>query len=188
MKAKVNKVSIQILKGDILSLSVGGIVYPTDTNLHLSPELLARAGVAVQRTCAVIGWCDVGQAVMTDAGDLPVEKLIHAVGPRWGEGSERGKLDSVTYECLRLAEQARLKSVAMPAISVGTLGYPVENCATTMLTRILDFALDDPKFLRSIIICVQDNEVYTAFINEFRSQLDELVNADDGEITILSQS
>ncbi len=187
MKAKVNKVSIQILQGDLLSLPVSGIIAQTDTNLHLSAELLARAGASVQRACAAIGWCDVGQAVITDAGNLPFEKIIHAVGPRWGEGSERGKLDSVTFECLRLAEQARLKSVALPAISVGTLGYPVENCATTMLTRILDFALDEPKFLRSIVVCVQDPAVYTAFVNEFRNQIEELVNTDDGEITILGQ-
>lgn len=184
MKARVNKVTIQIVQDDILSLNVGGIVNPTDTNLHLSPTLLARAGASVQQSCGLIGWCETGYAVVTDAGDLPVEKLIHVVGPRWGEGSERGKLASATLECLRLAEQHRLKSVALPAISVGVLGYPAENCAKTMLTHILDFTFDDPKYLRSIIVCLDDSLVYQIFKAEFEAQIQELKAAGDGEVKV----
>lgn len=184
MKARVNKVTIQIVQDDILSLTAGGIVNPTDTNLHVSSTLSARAGPSVQRECAAIGWCETGYAVVTDAGSLPFEKIIHAVGPRWGEGSERGKLASVTLECLRLAEQNRLKSVAFPAISVGILGYPAENCAKTMLSQIIDFTFEDLKYLRTVIICLDDPVVYQIFKNEFAEQLKELKEAGDGEVKV----
>jgi len=72
MKARVNKVTIQLVQDDILSLDVGGLVNQTDTNLHLSPTLAAKAGPEVQQICAAIGWCETGYAVVTDAGDLPV--------------------------------------------------------------------------------------------------------------------
>lgn len=184
MKAKVNKITVQIVQDDILSLNVGGLVNPTDTNLRLSPALVVKTGAAIQQICATIGWCETGYAVVTDAGDLPVEKLIHVVGPRWGEGSERGKLASATLECLRLAEQHRLKSVAMPAISVGVLGYPAENCAKTMLTHILDFTFEDPKYLRTIIVCLDDPLVYQIFKAEFDAQIQELKAAGDGEVKV----
>jgi O-acetyl-ADP-ribose deacetylase (regulator of RNase III) len=184
MKAKVNKVTIQIVQDELLSLNVGGIINPTDTNLHVSPTLAAKAGPSVLRECAAIGWCETGYAMVTEAGNLPVEKIIHAVGPRWGEGSERGKLVSVTLECLRLAEQNRLKSIALPAISVGVLGYPAENCAKTMLSQIIDFTFEDLKYLKTIIVCLDDSVVYQIFKDEFATQLEELKEAGDGEVKV----
>jgi Predicted phosphatase homologous to the C-terminal domain of histone macroH2A1 len=86
--------------------------------------------------------------------------------------------------CLRLAEQNRLKSVAFPAISVGILGYPAENCAKTMLSQIIDFTFEDLKYLRTIIICLDDPVVYQIFKNEFAEQLKELKEAGDGEVKV----
>jgi len=88
MKAKINKVTIQITQGDIFTLPVASVVVEADTDLTLSPSVLSRTGLGLQREIAEIGYCEVGSAVMTSAGNLPVEKLIHVVGPRWGEGSE----------------------------------------------------------------------------------------------------
>ncbi|MEO8397269.1 MAG: macro domain-containing protein, partial [Chloroflexota bacterium] len=113
-------------------------------------------------------------AKMTSAGNLKAEKIIHAVGPRWGEGSERGKLGNVTWECLHLAESNDLKSIAIPAISAGALGYPLENCATTMLSQIIDFTFEDLKHLRTIILCLPDELAFDAFKREFDQQLEEL--------------
>lgn len=117
MKAQVNKVTIQVIRDDLFSLPVAGIVVPTDVNLTVSATLSAQAGPTVLRECIQIGWCEVASAIVTTAGKLAADKIIHAVGPRWGEGSERGKLANVTLACLRLAEQNRLKSIAVPPIS-----------------------------------------------------------------------
>lgn len=184
MKAKVNKVTIQIVRDDILALSVNGIVTSTDPNLSLSPDLSVKAGIDVQRECREIGWCDVGSAVITDAGNLLVEKLIHAVGPRWGEGSERAKLANVTLHCLRLAEENQLKSIALPPISTGALGYPLEHCAKIMLTQIIDFTFEDLKYLRTVILCVVDIVAFEAFQREFERQLGDLKESGEGKVKI----
>jgi len=185
MRAKVNKVTIQIVQDDILSLSVAGLVNSSDPNLYINPVLAAKAGPILQQTCNAIGWCEVGSAVITDAGEMPVEKIIHAVGPRWGEGSERGKLANVTLQCLRLAEQHRLKSIAIPAISTGIFGYPVENCAKTMIAQIIDFTFDTPRFLRTVIICLDNPHAYQIFRAEFTEQLEDLKEAGEGEVTVV---
>lgn len=182
MKAKVNKVTIQVVQGDILSLPVAAIVNDTDTDLEMSPRLLGKVGAAIQRELALIGYCEVGSAVITSAGDLGFEKIIHTVGPRWGEGSERGKLSNAVFECLRLAETHKLKSIAFPAISVGANGYPLENCAKTMLTQIIDYTFEDLKYLRTIIICLNDELALEAFKREFQHQLEELKQ--DGEAKV----
>jgi O-acetyl-ADP-ribose deacetylase len=185
MKAKVNKVTIQVIQDDILTLTVAGLVHPTDTNLHVNSALTEKAGPTLQQTCNDIGWCDVGSAVITDAGEMTVEKIIHAVGPRWGEGSERGKLANVTLQCLRLAEEYKLKSIAIPSISTGILGYPVENCAKTMLAQIIDFTFDTPRFLRTIIICLDTPVAYQIFKNEFLEQIENLKETGEGEVTVV---
>jgi O-acetyl-ADP-ribose deacetylase (regulator of RNase III) len=183
MKAKVNKVTIQLVQDDILSLAVQAVVTVTDTNLTVNPVLAAKAGPSVQEACDLLHWCDVGSAVMTEPGKLAIQKLIHAVGPRWGEGSERGKLANVTIQSLRLAEQSHLKSIAIPAISTGILGYPVENCAKTMLTQILDFTFE-ARFLKMIFICLDSPAAYSIFKAELTLQLDELKEAGEGEVSV----
>jgi O-acetyl-ADP-ribose deacetylase (regulator of RNase III) len=185
MKAKVNKVTIQIAQDDLLAQTVACLVNPTDPNLFVNPALSALAGPSLQQACNAIGWCEVGSAVITDAGDMKMEKIIHAVGPRWGEGSERGKLANVTLQCLRLAEQSRLKSLAIPAISTGTLGYPMENCAKTMLAQIINFTFDAPRFLRMIIVCLDNPLAYQIFKAEFMTQLEDLKEAGEGEVTVV---
>ena len=184
MKAQVNRVSVQIVREDILSLPVAAVVVTTDVNLSVSPTLVARAGASVRRECIQIGWCEVASAVITGAGELQAEKIIHAVGPRWGEGSERGKLANVTLSCLRLAEQNRLKSLAMPPISTGALGYPLENCAKTMLSQIIDFTFEGLKHLRQVIVCVDTPVALDVFNQEFSLQLRELQATGEGKLKV----
>src|SRR5205085_11230595 len=112
MKAKINKVTIRLTHETILSVTADALVNATDPNLSLPPELAARAGLEVVHECIAIGWCDVGSAKMTGAGNLKAEKIIHAVGPRRGEGSEGGKLANVTCECLQLVESHDFESVS----------------------------------------------------------------------------
>jgi O-acetyl-ADP-ribose deacetylase (regulator of RNase III) len=184
MKAKVNKVTIQVIQEDILSLSVKCLVNGTDPNLALPPALALKAGPSVQQACEAIGWCEIGSAVITTAGKLQFDSIIHAVGPRWGEGSERGKLANVTLACLRLAEHHRLRSIVFPAISTGALGYPIENCAKTMLSQIIDFTFENLKHLRTVLICLDNVGTYRIFHNEFSEQVKELKDTGEGEVQV----
>ena len=184
MKTKINKVTLQILVADLWSLPVDAVVHATDTDLNLEPGLRARVGSQIIWELDYIGYCPVGEAVMTGAGDLPFMRLIHAVGPRWGEGSERGKLASVPFECLRLAEEAGLKSLALPAISTGALGYPLENCATTMLTTIIDYTYEDLKHLRRVILCLSDDHAQEIFRHELARQLAEVASGSDASASV----
>lgn len=174
MKVKINKVTIQTRTGDLWSLPVHAAVNATDTDLTLRPELVTLAGADLVRDISVMGYCPVGSAVITAAGSLAFKNIIHVVGPRWGEGAERGKLASAIYECLHLAEMHGLKSIAMPAISTGTQGYPLENCATTMLTTIVDYTFEELKALRTIVLVLDDDHSLEIFDRELNRQIQSL--------------
>ena len=66
----------------------------------------------------------VGSVAVTGAGALPCRWVIHAVGPRWGEGDEEAKLRSALRSALEEAERLGAASLAVPAISTGIFGYP----------------------------------------------------------------
>lgn len=184
MKVKVNKVAIRLVQGEIRTIPAEAIVTVTDTNLSLEPELARRAGADVEQELAAIAWCEVGSAVITRAGKLPFKKIIHAVAPRWGEGSERGKLANATLECLRLAERNGLHSLVMPAISTGAYGYPLENCAVTVLTQIVDFTFEDLRALRSVIVCLSDEHAYEVFKSELERQIQILRESNEGQVQV----
>ena len=184
MKAKVNKVKIEIVMDDLLGLAVSGIVNPTDTNLTLPDRLQKRAGPSLQAACEEIVWCPVGSAVITPAGNLPCSHIIHAVGPRWGEGSERGKLVSVVLRCLDLAEEHGLKSLAMPPISTGAMGFPLESCARVMLSEIIDFTFEDLKHLRTVLVVVSDALELDTFNIEFARLIEMLQSSGEGKVRV----
>jgi O-acetyl-ADP-ribose deacetylase (regulator of RNase III) len=174
MKVKVHKVTIQIVRDDLFDLPVTALVSETNTNLNLSPILLSRAGLGIQREISLVGYSEVGSAVMTSGGGLKAKQILHAVSPRWGEGSERGKLASAVFECLRLCEQHKLKSVAFPALSTGANGYPIENCAATMLSQIIDFTFEDLRSLRGIWLSMPEDIPYAVFTQELARQIEDL--------------
>jgi O-acetyl-ADP-ribose deacetylase (regulator of RNase III) len=91
------------------------------------PELLAE--------CRRLGGCKTGDAKLTGAGRLPVDHVIHAVGPVW-HGGERGEpalLASCHTRAIELAAEHGDRRVAFPAISTGVYGYPVEAAAEVAL-------------------------------------------------------
>ena len=185
MKAKVNKVTIEIIQGDIFALEVNGIVISSTPNLVLSQDIIDRVGKGVESEVAQIGICDVGSAVVTSAGNLPqVQKLIHTVGPRWGEGSERGKLANAAWRALLLAEETELKSIAIPPISVGSLGYPVEGAARAILEKVIDITFETLKHLRLVTICVSTQVAFEAFVEEFKRQLENLKESGEGKVRV----
>ncbi len=107
-----------------------------------------------------------GAAVITGAGDLPHKHVIHAVGPRMGEGDEDRKLASAVRSSMALADRQDLKSIALPAISTGNFGYPVDRCARVTLTEIHRYLQGGTK-LERVVLCLYDEETF----NTFRAQL-----------------
>ncbi len=75
--------------------------------------------------------CPTGSAVVTGAGKLAARHVLHAVGPRWRDGlhGEPEALRSAYRRSFELAAEQGAQTVAVPSISTGIYGFPVERAA-----------------------------------------------------------
>jgi len=147
-----------------------------------NPGLLGGGGVdgAIHRAaggglldeCRRLGGCPVGQAKITGAGRLPVRFIIHAVGPVWrgGEGDEPTMLESCYRAAIDLAAAHRCERVALPAISTGVYGYPLEQAAAIALDSTRAALSVDPG-VREARFWLFDDLAYEVFSERLRRTL-----------------
>ena len=132
---------------DLLGVSVDAIVNPANSGLSHGGGLAAiiadEAGPRMEQHCRQIikqvGRIPVTQAVVTVAGDLPYKGVIHAVGPRMGDGDEQAKIERTIINCLRQADRRGWRSVALPAISTGIFSVPSVICAQAFKSAVPEF-------------------------------------------------
>ena len=173
-EVKINSKKLKLAKGDITELEVDAIVNAANEKLKMgggvAGAILRKGGHEIQEECDKIGYCPVGEAVVTGAGKLKAKCVIHAVGPRYGEGDEDNKLRNATLNSLKRAEERGLKSIAFPAISTGIFGFPKDRCADIMLSTIIDYLKRDT-CIEEVIMCLYDDETYRIFEDKLKKML-----------------
>jgi O-acetyl-ADP-ribose deacetylase (regulator of RNase III) len=129
--------------------------------------IVRKGGQSIQEESDAIGFVPVGGAAMTGAGKLKARHVIHAVGPRMGEGDEDNKLAKAIVSVLSLAAKKKLASISVPAISAGIFGFPKDRCARILVGGTAAFLRQNPKTtLRLIEFCIFDPEAYGFFAAE----------------------
>jgi len=129
-----------------------------------------KGGPKIQAECNKIGGTFVGGAVITTAGNLKTKHVIHAVGPRMGEGNENEKLKNATLNSLKLADENNLKSISFPAISAGIFGFPIESCAEIMLNITIEY-LNGQTGLQKVIFCLFGDDSYQIFAKQLKQEI-----------------
>lgn len=162
----INDCIIELIEGDITELTVDAIVNAANAQLILGSGVAGaireKGGPSIQDECKRIGGTYVGGAVITGAGNLRSKHVIHAVGPRMGEGDEDIKLENATQNTLQLMLDHGLESVAFPAISTGIFGFPVERCACIMLRTTQKYLIKNNAPAR-VVFCLWGEENYKIF-------------------------
>lgn len=170
VKIQLDDTQLELLDGDITELEIDAIVNPSNEKLKLGSgvagAILEKGGESIQKECDRIGGTAVGTAVITGAGELAAKHVIHAVGPKMGEGDEDRKLSSAVRSALALADRHGLSSIAVPAISTGVFGFPTARCARITLTEIHRYLQGGTKLERVVVVLFGEKD-----FNTFRSEL-----------------
>jgi O-acetyl-ADP-ribose deacetylase len=120
------------------------------------PQLQAESDALIRK----LGPLPAGSAVVTTAGKLPFKGVIHAVGPRHGEGDEESKLLQALREAFKRAQERGWASVSFPAVSSGIFAVPLDVCARAYVRA----ARDSP--LRNVRLCLRDQPIIDAVMRE----------------------
>lgn len=129
------------------------------------PEILADCRKIRNRQ----GGCKVGEAVITTAGKLPAEYVIHTVGPVWngGEKGEPDLLANAYRNSLQLAVEHGMKTIAFPNISTGIYRYPKQAAAEVAIATITEFLAQNPSIEEVRFVCFDNSNhlIYSDLLN-----------------------
>lgn len=173
MKVTINNKILELTEGDITEMDTEAIVNAANTRLVLgggvAGAIRRKGGPSIQKQCNEIGGTFTGGAVITGAGNLKAKYVIHAVGPRIGEGNEDEKLKNATLNSLKLADEKGIKSLTFPAISTGIFGFPIQRCAEIMLGTVTEYLKGKTK-IDKVCFCLFDKNSYEAFESKLKKE------------------
>jgi O-acetyl-ADP-ribose deacetylase (regulator of RNase III) len=169
---RVDNKILRLVMGDITGRDVDAIVNAANSHLQhgggVAGAIVRKGGQIIQDESDKIGFVPVGNAAITTAGKLPSKFVIHAVGPRMGEGDEDNKLKNAVINSLKLASEKGLKSISMPAISSGIFGFPKDRCAKILVNEAKKFLQEHKDTSLEIVeFCIFDDLTLGYFKQEF---------------------
>lgn len=171
---KFGDTEIVLKQGDITKEQVDIIVNAANCSLAggggVDGAIHKAGGPAIMAECkaiiAKIKKLPTGDAVITGAGKLKAQHVIHAVGPVWsgGKKNEAEDLEAAYYNSLILAKEYGAKTVALPAISTGAYGYPLEGAAKIAIKACKEFCQEHKCFteLRLVLFSAEALAAYQA--------------------------
>ena len=168
---------VRVLAGDITAQDVGAIVNAANSTLlgggGVDGAIHQVGGPRILEECRQIRetthpkGLPTGEVVITTAGDLAAQYVIHTVGPIYGRNPARqSELLAACYQnSLRLADQYALSSIAFPSISTGAYGYPKPQAAAVSSRAISDFLKADNQIreVRLVFFQPRDARVFLEY-------------------------
>jgi O-acetyl-ADP-ribose deacetylase (regulator of RNase III) len=171
---------IELVKGDITKLEVDAVVNAANKSLKggggVDGAIHRAAGPILHEQCMMIinkmgGELPVGEAAITQAGNMPCKYVIHTVGPIWRGGNkwEDRFLIKAYRSSLQLAVDFGLKTVAFPNISTGIYGFPKDKAAEIAVNEVNRF-LSENNFIEKVIFCCFEDDNYELYRNLIESK------------------
>jgi O-acetyl-ADP-ribose deacetylase (regulator of RNase III) len=173
MQVTINQTTLELVQGDITSMTTDAIVNAANEHLAhgggVAGAISRRGGPQIQRESNAWvqkhGRVPTGSAAITGGGELPARYVIHAVGPVYrGRPQDAELLASAVTSSLKLADEHKLDSIALPAISTGIFGYPLDEAAQVMLSAAVDY-LQDETGLERVVFCLYGQRAFDAFVS-----------------------
>jgi O-acetyl-ADP-ribose deacetylase (regulator of RNase III) len=159
---------IRLEKGDITDQEIEAFVFYATNDLKLGSgfgtAISSRGGPTIQKELDELAPVETCSAVVSGAGTMKAQKIIHAVGPKFQEPDLEDKLLKTVESSLNQAEQSGIKQVAFPPMGAGFYGVPIDSCARIMVSAIQNH-LSGNSGLEEIVIYVADTREYEPFKN-----------------------
>jgi O-acetyl-ADP-ribose deacetylase len=180
MKKTIYGVDIDCVRGDIVDQpEFAAIVNAANAQLRtgggVAGAIHRAAGPGLEEEAHRQAPIRPGEAVVTAAHNLPNRYVIHCLGPVWGVDDPADQILTDCYKnALRLAEVHQIDSIAFPAISTGSFGYPVEEAAEVAFRAIYEVLpeLQTVRRIRFVLFERADLEVHMQVLSRLEAPVD----------------
>ena len=162
----MTKDRIELIQADITTMEVDAIVNAANKSLlgggGVDGAIHRGAGPELLKECQALEGCNAGQAKITNGYNLKAKFVIHTVGPVWRNGTngEPQLLASCYRNCLQLAVENQIQTIAFPSISTGVYGYPIMQASQIAVREVRNFLVDNPLIKQVSFVCFSSEDLY----------------------------
>jgi len=172
MKVKVGKTTLVVERGDITDAEVDAVVNAANSELWMGTGVAGamkrKGGVVIEEEALRLGPIEIGEAILTIAGNLPATHVIHAATMGKDLKTDPEKIAAATRSTLALAEKHKLESIAFPALGSGVGGVLPTQSAETMLSTVVQHVSRGNSSLQKVLFVLYQDEAYKAFTDALR--------------------
>lgn len=167
MKITIGTTTLVIERGDITDAEVDAIVNAANSELWMGAgvagSIKRKGGTVIEEDAVRQGPVEVGEAVLTVAGNLPAVHVIHAATMGPDLKTDPAKIAAATRSALAVADKHRMTSIALPALGSGVGGVPPAQSADAMLEALLEHLRRGGSSLRKVRFVLYQDEAHKAF-------------------------
>ncbi|XP_072256833.1 core histone macro-H2A.1 isoform X2 [Pyxicephalus adspersus] len=166
---------LQVVKADIANLESDAVVHPTGSDIYTGGEVgsaLEKKGgkefiEAVIELKKKNGPLDIAGAAVSSGHGLPAKFVIHCNSPSWGSDKCEELLEKTVKNCLALADEKKIKSIAFPSIGSGRNGFPKQTAAQLILKAISNYFVSTmSSSIKTVYFVLFDSESIGIYVQE----------------------
>jgi O-acetyl-ADP-ribose deacetylase (regulator of RNase III) len=157
---------IELWNGDICDLEVDAIVNAANLSLWMSTgvagEIKRAGGDAIEFAAVRQAPVPLGDAIVTPAGKLAAQIVIHAVSLDRDRRTSGEVIDKAARSAMARAREQRVSSIAFPALGTGVGGFPLDEAARITVRAVRDELPRSPS-IDHVIFAMRGAAAYQAF-------------------------